>query len=112
MSEDADYVLPGTPSRERRVNAKRMDGVRRALEQVKSAVGIEVPFPGGVTEAKSAHATWEIRYPSPFGRPRIRLEVTIRPVLQEARRAVLKQLVCSADRGAPAFRRASRSPRR
>lgn len=93
MSEDADYVLAGAPSRERRANARRMDLVRRALQDVKTDVGIDVPFPGGDVREKSAHVIWELRYPSDFGAQRIQLEVTIRPVLRRPRRAPMWQLV-------------------
>src|SRR6266851_5040471 len=67
MSEDADLVIPGEPSRFRNANVRRMNRVE--------------------------HCMWDLRYESEFGAQRIKMEVSIRPVAQPARRVKLAQLL-------------------
>ncbi len=93
MSEDADLVIPGKPSRQRSTNIARTRGVRDALERVAPAVGVRRRFPGGSLSDHAAHGLWELDYDSEFGREGFRLEVSVRPVLRPARRVQLRSLL-------------------
>jgi predicted nucleotidyltransferase component of viral defense system len=93
MSEDADLVLPGTPSRYKRTNAKRLHAVRDAIRALGPTIGVTARLPGGELFERGAHALWELEYRSEFGRQRIKVEVAIRPVLAEPRQVRLRQLM-------------------
>ncbi len=93
MSEDADLVIPGEPSRFRNANVRRMNRVRDALRQLSPSVGVAARFPGGELLNRAEHCMWDLRYESEFGAQRIKLEVSIRPVAQPARRVKLAQLL-------------------
>ena len=93
MSEDADLVLPGTPSTARLTNVRRMHRVRDALKEIAPAVGLVARFPAGELFEKAAHGLWQLDYASEFGPQGIKLEVTIRPLLRPAREVVLRQLL-------------------
>lgn len=93
MSEDADFVLPGEPSSQRRANAARMHAVRDALKLIAPAVGMTVLFPAGEASERSAHCVWQLDHPSEFGKQGLRLEVSIRPVLRPSRAVKLGQLL-------------------
>ena len=93
MSEDADLVLPGAPSRRGRQNVGRMHDVRDALAELAGTMGVSVRFPGGELHEKGAHGIWELNYASEFGPQRVMLEVSIRPVLRPARAVKLHQLL-------------------
>lgn len=93
MSEDADLVLPGTPSTGRLANVRRMHRVRDALKEIAPAVGLVARFPAGELFEKAAHGLWQLDYASEFGPQGIKLEVTIRPLLRPAREVVLRQLL-------------------
>ena len=92
MSEDADFVLPGEPSRTRRLNVVRMESVRAALRKVEGLVGASPLFPAGELSDKAAHCHWLLGYPSEFGRQSVKLEVSIRPLFEPPRRVSLRQL--------------------
>jgi predicted nucleotidyltransferase component of viral defense system len=117
MSEDADLVIPGEPSRFRNANVRRMNRVRDALRQLSPSVGVAARFPGpkanpagvearnspsvgvaarfpgGELLNRAEHCMWDLRYESEFGAQRIKMEVSIRPVAQPARRVKLAQLL-------------------
>ena len=93
MSEDADLVLPGTPSTGRLANARCMHRVRDALKEIAPAVGLVARFPAGELFEKAAHGLWQLDYESEFGPQGIKLEVTIRPLLRRAREVALRQLL-------------------
>jgi predicted nucleotidyltransferase component of viral defense system len=92
MSEDADFVLPGTPSRTRRLNVTRMEKLRASLRDIHGIVGVTPEFPAGELTDKGAHCHWRLVYPSEFGRQSLKLEVSIRPLFQPGRRVSLRQL--------------------
>lgn len=93
MSEDADLVVPEAPSRNRGSNVRLLNKVRDALREVSGAVGITLPFPGGVVYDKGGHMAWEARYDSDFGPQSIRVEASLREVLRPPRSVTLKQLL-------------------
>jgi hypothetical protein len=93
ISEDADLVLPGTPSRRSSQNVGRMRRVRDAIAEVSAAVGLSARFPAGELHHQAAHGVWELACSSEFGPQRIMLEVSIRPVLRPAREVRLRQLL-------------------
>jgi predicted nucleotidyltransferase component of viral defense system len=93
MSEDTDFVLPGEPSRTRRLNVARIDRVRASLHEVDELVGVRPEFPAGQLTDKAAHCEWRLVYPSEFGRQSIKLEVGIRPLFEPGRRVSLRQLI-------------------
>jgi len=93
MSEDADFVLPGEPSRTRRLNVARMERVGGALLQFQAIVGVTPRSAAGDLTDKAAHCQWHLNYPSEFGRQSVKLEVSIRPLFEPARRVSLRQLV-------------------
>lgn len=93
MSEDADLVLPGRPSRRSSQNVVGMRRVRDAIAEIATAVGITAQFPGGELHHQATHGVWQLEYPSEFGLQRIMLEVTVRPVLQKPREVRLRQLL-------------------
>lgn len=93
MSEDADLVIAGTPSRSRGVNARKTNAVRDALKAAAPLVGVRVKFPGGDSHDRSAHVVWDLEYESAFGPQRILVEASVRPVLEPPRRAKLQQLL-------------------
>jgi predicted nucleotidyltransferase component of viral defense system len=93
MSEDADFVIPGEPSRAGRVNAARIEPVRTALLELAPELGAAIRFPGGIRYQKNAHVVWMLDYASDLGRQEIKVEVSIRPVLREPRRVPLRQLL-------------------
>jgi predicted nucleotidyltransferase component of viral defense system len=93
MSEDADLVLPGTPSRRSSQNVGRMHGVRDAIAEVAGAVGVSPRFPAGEFHHQAAHAVWQLDYASEFGPQGVMLEVSIRPVLRPVREVQLRQIL-------------------
>lgn len=93
MSEDADLVLPGTPSRYRGTNTKRLHGVRDAIRDLGPTIGVNARLPGGELFERGAHGLWELEYRSEFGRQRIKVEAAIRPVFAESRQVRLQQLM-------------------
>lgn len=93
MSEDADFVLPGEPSGFRKANVSRMERVRDAVKALSPIVGTTPEFPAGQLSNKAAHCEWKLNYASSFGRQSVKLEVSIRPLIQSARRVRLQQLV-------------------
>jgi predicted nucleotidyltransferase component of viral defense system len=93
MSEDADFVLPGTPSKAKRDNILRIHEVRDALKTVAPAAGVTVLFPAGQDSEKGSHCIWQLDYPSDFGRMGVKLEVSIRPLLRKPRKVPLRQLL-------------------
>lgn len=93
MSEDADFVLPGPPSRQKLSNVRRMQRVRDVLREIASTVGVSPRSPGGELFDKATHAIWQLDYPSEFGPQGLRLEVSIRTVLRPAREVRLQQLL-------------------
>jgi len=101
MSEDADLVLPGTPSRRSSQNIARMIGVREALADVLAVVGVTARFPAGQVQHQAAHGTWQLDYASEFGPQGITVEVSIRPVLRPPREVRLRQLLADPLLGDP-----------
>jgi predicted nucleotidyltransferase component of viral defense system len=93
MSEDADLVIPGEASRFKNANVRRMNRVRDALRHLSPSVGVAATFPGGELLNRAEHCMWDLRYESEFGAQRIKMEVSIRPVAQPARRVKLAQLL-------------------
>lgn len=93
MSEDADLVVPGIPSRFKGTNAKRLHGVRDAIRDLGPDIGVTLRFPGGESFEHGAHSLWELDYRSEFGTQGIKLEAAIRPVLAKPRRVRLRQLM-------------------
>ena len=93
MSEDADLVLPGTPSVYKGMNAKRLHGVRDAIRELGPMIGVTARFPGGESFERGAHVLWDLEYQSEFGRQGIKLEAAIRPALAKPRRVRLRQLM-------------------
>ena len=93
MSEDADLVLPGRPSRQSLPNVRRMHRVRDVLREIGPIVGVSARFPAGELFEKAAHCVWQLDYPSEFGPQGLRLEVSIRPVLRPPREVGLRQLL-------------------
>ena len=93
MSEDADLVIPGTAGRAGGANAKRIEPLRVALQESQKLLGYTLPFPGGERYEKNSHVLWMLEYPSAFGRQNIKVEVTIRPLLEPPRAVHLGQLV-------------------
>ncbi|WP_041448452.1 nucleotidyl transferase AbiEii/AbiGii toxin family protein [Anaeromyxobacter sp. Fw109-5] len=101
MSEDADLVLPGTPSRRSSKNIARMHAVRKALADVLAPVGMTARFPAGQLQHQAAHGTWQLDYASEFGPQGIMLEISIRPVLRPPREVRLRQLLADKLLGDP-----------
>jgi len=93
LSEDADLVLPGPPSRQKLTNARRMHRIRDVLKEIGPVVGVSARFPAGELFDKATHCLWPLDYPSEFGPQGIRLEVSIRPVLRPPREVGLRQLL-------------------
>jgi predicted nucleotidyltransferase component of viral defense system len=93
LSEDADLVLPGTPSRRSSQNVGRMRRVSDAIAEISGAVGVTVPFPAGQLHHQASHGVWQLEYASEFGPQRIMLEASIRPVLRPPREVPLRQLL-------------------
>lgn len=93
MSEDADLVMPGAPSHVRGSNMRSLNVVRDALDELEELVGVKRRFPSGEDSEKGAHRRWDLDYESEFGVQSIQLEVSLRPVLREPRRVILKQLL-------------------
>jgi hypothetical protein len=93
MSEDADLVLPGPPSRQKLTNVRRMHRIRDVLKEIGPVVGVSARFPAGELFDKATHCLWQLDYPSEFGPQGIRLEVSIRPLLRPPREVGLRQLL-------------------
>jgi hypothetical protein len=93
MSEDADFVFPGEPAKQRLSNVRHMNLVRDALKVIAPAAGVTVLFPAGELFDRGAHCVWQLDYPSEFGRQGVRFEVSIRPVLRAPRKVKLSQLL-------------------
>lgn len=93
MSEDADLVLPGAPSRQRRDNVVALNEVRAALRTSAGVIGVRLPYPDGEHHDKGAHRLWKLDYDSEFGAQSVSLEVSRRPVLRTPRRMRLGQLL-------------------
>jgi predicted nucleotidyltransferase component of viral defense system len=96
MSEDADFVLPGTPSPGNKRNVSRLDFVREALKEIAPIVGVTPEFPAGQRYDKNAHWEWKLNYKSDFGAQSVKLEVSIRPLIEPPRRVRLHQLVADS----------------
>lgn len=93
LSEDADLVLPGTPSRRSSQNVGTMRRVSEAIAELSGAIGVTARFPAGELHHQAAHGVWQLEYSSEFGPQRIMLEVSIRPVLRPPREVRLRQLL-------------------
>jgi hypothetical protein len=93
MSEDADLVLPGPPSRQKLTNVRRMHRIRDVLKETGPVAGVSARFPAGEFFDKATHCVWQLDYPSEFGPQGIRLEASIRPVLRPPREVRLRQLL-------------------
>jgi predicted nucleotidyltransferase component of viral defense system len=93
LSEDADVVLPGTPSRRSSQNVGRMRRVSEAIAESSGAVGVTARFPAGELHHQASHGVWQLEYASEFGPQRIMLEVSIRPVLRPPREVRLRQML-------------------
>jgi predicted nucleotidyltransferase component of viral defense system len=93
MSEDADLVLPGSASRQKGTNARRLQPIRAALLDAQDEIGGRLELPGGEASERHAHVLWHLEYPSEFGPQRILVEVTLRPLLRPPRRVALGQLL-------------------
>jgi predicted nucleotidyltransferase component of viral defense system len=93
LSEDADLVLAGPPSRQKVTNVRRMHQIRDVLKEIGPVVGVSAHFPAGELFDKATHCVWQLDYPSEFGPQGIRLEVSIRPVLRPPREVGLRQLI-------------------
>ncbi len=102
MSEDADLVVPGEPSRIGRANARLLGPLRSALLSLERPLGARILLPGGERFEHNAHVLWELAYRSEFGRQVIRVEATIRPVLRPPRAVALGQLLQDPLAGDPA----------
>jgi hypothetical protein len=93
MSEHADFVLSGVPSRRKGANARRFEPVRSTLKAVEDEVGAKLLFPGGEAFDRHAHVLWRLEYPSDFGPQQVLVEMTLRPILRPPRRVALGQLL-------------------
>lgn len=93
MSEDADFVIPEAPSRNKGTNIKRVNIVRDALKRIEAQVGVKRRFPSGDDSDGGAHRRWQLDYDSQFGPQSILLEVSLRPVLRPPRNVRLAQLL-------------------
>lgn len=99
MSEDADLVIPGTPSRWGGTNAKLIEPVQRTLQEFREELGYTIDLPGGERSARNSHFSWLLAYRSDFGRQTIKVEVSIRPLLSPARLVRLGQLLKDSSLG-------------
>lgn len=99
MSEDADLVVPGTPSRNRGNNARKTNLVRDALKKNAPAIGVRLTHPGGEVHERSAHVKWTLDYDSSFGPQGILVECSIRPLLAAPREVKLRQLLTDRHAG-------------
>jgi len=93
MSEDADLVVPGLPSREKRRNVASLNDVRDALRRTGAVVGVRLPFPDGQHSERGAHRQWELLYESDLEPQSIKVEASLRPLLRPPRRVHLAQLL-------------------
>jgi hypothetical protein len=93
MSENADFVFPGEPAKQRLSNVRHMHLVRDALKVIAPAAGVTVLFPAGELFDRGAHCVWQLDYPSEFGKQAVRFEVSIRLVLRTPRKVKLGQLL-------------------
>jgi predicted nucleotidyltransferase component of viral defense system len=93
MSEDADLVIPGEPSRNGGVNSRRLEPLRAALNELQGVLGARVVLRGGERFDRNSHVLWQLDYQSEFGRQFIRVEGTIRPVFMPSRRVLLRQIL-------------------
>ena len=93
MSEDADLVVPGRPSRSGGTNARRLVPLRDALKELQGVLGARLALPGGERFERNSHILWQLEYPSEFGRQVIKVEGTIRPLALPPRRVTLRQLL-------------------
>ena len=93
LSEDADFVMPVAPSRNRGRNVRQLNEVRDALKQLGEKVGVAPRFPGGQFFDKGSHVVWDLSYRTEFGSQAIRLEVSLRATLRPGRRVLLRQLL-------------------
>jgi hypothetical protein len=105
MSEDADLVMPGSPSHVRGSNVRRLNQVRAVLKAASSPIGVALPIPTGNIYEKGSHIIWDLPYESDFGPQAIKLEVSIRPTARPPRRVRLQQLLADPLLGdyRPAF---------
>lgn len=92
MSEDADLVFPGDPSRRARDNAIRLNEIRDGLKSMPEIVGVRLPIPHGIEHEKKSHRVWQLPYDSEFGAQELKLEVSIRPMMKSPRRVTLSTL--------------------
>lgn len=93
MSEDADLVVPGEPSRRGGMNASRLRPLRTALGELQGVLGARVLLPGGDRSDHNSHILWQLEYRSEFGRQIIKVEGSIRPLFLAPRQVVLRQLL-------------------
>lgn len=95
MSEDADLIVPGAPTRTRRSNVLALNVVRDALRRVAEPVGLQLPFPDGEHFDRGAHRQCDLRYDSAQGQGQqsIRVKASLRSRLRPARRAHLAQML-------------------
>ena len=93
MSEDADLVVPGVPSREKRSNVRALNEVRDALKNTAGVVGVRLSFPDGRHSERGAHRQWELLYESDLGHQSINVEASLRPRLRPPRQVRLAQLL-------------------
>lgn len=93
MSEDVDLVIPGTPTRHGGINAAATNPVRDTLRRLAPMVGLRLENHNGESFDRGARVIWTLKYDSFFGSQSVDAEVSIRPVLRPARRALLRQLL-------------------
>lgn len=97
MSEDADFVIPWPSSTNyRSTNAIHTNRVRDTLRAIVSEVGVTQHSFDGERFDRASHIVWTIRYPSELSANRegsILIEVTMRPVLRQARQARLGSIL-------------------
>lgn len=102
MSEDADLVVPGPPSREKRANVHALNRIRDALKSTAEVVGLHLPFPDGQHFERGSHRQWELVYESNLGLPSIN-----RPARARRSRSELPSLHPPCRRQARRARRAT-----
>jgi predicted nucleotidyltransferase component of viral defense system len=96
MSEDADFVIPGQPTRYRVANTRQLNPVPRSLREIGDDVGMNLTTFDGERFETQSHGLWEMTYQSILLPPRaaaLVVEAAIRPTLLPPRRVALRQLV-------------------
>ncbi|HEY2516589.1 MAG TPA: nucleotidyl transferase AbiEii/AbiGii toxin family protein [Polyangiaceae bacterium] len=92
MSEDVDLVMPRATAKQR-ANVLALNDVRDVLRSVVDEVGLKLPLPDGAHFEQGAHRQWDLPYESAFGPQAIKMEVSLRPTIRQARRVSLAQLL-------------------